>query len=693
MKFFAVLCAASIAVCASAQLPTTKPKIGEVTLFGEESLKVEAATKTEIPISKAPTAVTVVTAKQIQESGARTVPDLLRLIAGVNVRWNPMIQTVDIRGFGENPFSNRMLLLIDGIPYNSGDTGGFPMSPGFDFFPVQNIKRVEVVRGPGSSLYGENAYWGVINIVTLSGDDIAGTDAQLYGGDRSTVSGNAQYGTKTANGSFIGDVRLLQSQFPMAFWIDQSSKYRASDIFLKGSHKDFTVSAYRHDDSLGGFAQAFTPSATFPVSSQFASAHPVEQSISILALKYSHAPENARITYAADASWSHRDGMLCAGCHAAQQKPEFSQRQDHGYQAIVDLRAGLRMIPGHDILVGLEARRLDRADHKIELSPEGQVVSGYNKIAVYAQDQFAFLGDKLRAVLGIRYDGKTELFDAKTSPRASLLYAPNAKLVIRTGYSTAFRFPNFFELYQASGFLTVSSSDNRFAAFPLQNFIANPNLIPEQIKNFDIGAEYQISPTVSAKADLYRSALRDFIVITPIARPRPQVGGLQFQNNPGDSVIRGGELELRSNFTKGFTGFVNYAHQTQEQTSPGKDTAGVPLEFVYAPKDKINVGGYAGPFNGFRGALEASWKGEVVAPRNWARFAGLPPGSIPTLDAYTLLNARVSYDLPFRHGIRQPARITIFGNNLLDKHALETLIGVNTALAGREFFAQLEVHF
>ncbi|HVR38139.1 MAG TPA: TonB-dependent receptor, partial [Thermoanaerobaculia bacterium] len=56
-------------------------QIGEVTLFGEEQLKVEAATKTEIPISKAPSAVTVVTAKQIQESGARTVPDLLRLVA------------------------------------------------------------------------------------------------------------------------------------------------------------------------------------------------------------------------------------------------------------------------------------------------------------------------------------------------------------------------------------------------------------------------------------------------------------------------------------------------------------------------------------------------------------------------------------------------------------------------------------
>src|SRR5436305_3953429 len=174
---------AAIPIALAAQTPKS---IGEVTLFGEEQLKVEAATKTEIPISKAPSAVTVVTAKQISESGARTVPDILRLVAGVNVRWNPMTQTIDIRGFGENPFANRVLMLIDGAPVNSGDTGGFPLSPAFDLFPVENIKRIEVVRGPGSSLYGENAYWGVINIVTLSGEDLAGGQAQLLGGARST---------------------------------------------------------------------------------------------------------------------------------------------------------------------------------------------------------------------------------------------------------------------------------------------------------------------------------------------------------------------------------------------------------------------------------------------------------------------------------------------------------------------------
>src|SRR5438067_10648832 len=255
----------------------TPKQIGEVTLFGEEQPKVEAATKTEIPISKAPSAVTVITAKQIRESGARTVPDLLRFVAGVNARWNPMTQTIDIRGFGENPFSNRVLLLIDGVPYNSGDTGGLPLSPAFDFFPVQNIKRVEVVRGPGSSLYGENAYWGVSNLVTLSGDDLAGGDVQLYGGSRTTGEVSAQFGQRFSRGSILGAVRFLRTMFPQEFWLDDRSKFRASDVFVKASVGDWQLSGYRHDDRLDGFDEHFPPDLGLPPTSAFASAHALKQ--------------------------------------------------------------------------------------------------------------------------------------------------------------------------------------------------------------------------------------------------------------------------------------------------------------------------------------------------------------------------------------------------------------------------------
>src|ERR1051326_8093528 len=447
-----------LAIPVLAQQP--QQKIGEVTLFGEEQLKVEAATKTEIPISKAPTSVTVITAKQIRESGARTVPDLLRFVAGVNARWNPMTQTIDIRGFGENPFSNRVLLLLDGAPFNSGDTGGFPLSPAYDFFPIENIKRIEVVRGPGSSLYGENAYWGVINVVTLSGEDLAGGDLQLVGGSLSTQIASGVWGQKFASCSIIGGVRYQQTQFPVAIWLDDKSKLKGTDIFLKAQRGDWQGSAYKHDDRMSpGFDEELGPAVGFPPTTAFRSSDRIVQTLSAFALRYNHAPANAPITYSADLSYSHRNGMHCAGCHAAQESPIYQKRADHGYQAIGDFRVGLHMIPGHDILVGLESRRLDRAEHieELDVGAGANAVSGYDKSALYAQDQFDAIKDKLRVVAGIRYDDKTKLFDSKTSPRLAFVYTPSNRLVLRGGYSTAFRFPTFSELYQASWFLTVSS--------------------------------------------------------------------------------------------------------------------------------------------------------------------------------------------------------------------------------------------
>jgi iron complex outermembrane receptor protein len=683
--------ALTVAMPLSLLAQTPPKKIGEVTLFGEEQLKVEAATKTEIPISKAPSAVTVVTAKQISESGARSVPDLLRLVAGVNVRWNPMTQTIDMRGFGENPFANRVLMLIDGAPVNSGDTGGFPLSPAFDLFPVENIKRIEVVRGPGSSLYGENAYWGVINIVTLSGEDLAGGQAQLFAGARSTGLVNAMYGKKTGNGSYLASVRAYQSQFPEEFWTDDKSKVHGTDVFLKGTRGDWQASLYRHDDHLDGFAEHFPPDLGLPPGTEFASAHDLIQALTIASLRYNHAPANAPITYSADLSWSHRNGMHCAGCHAAQESPLFAHRADHGYQAIGDFRAGLHMIPAHDILVGLEARRLDRADHTQELAADvANAASGYDKVAVYAQDQWDAMPNRLRVIAGIRFDRKTKLFDSKTSPRLAFVYTPTDKLVLRGGYSSAFRFPTFSELYQASWFISASNPNIPNLLIPFSTFNPNPNLKPEEISTFDLGGEYQLSPTMSLKADLYRSRVKNFIVIAQnLLAPLPTFG---WENQPADARITGGELELRANVTGSITGFVNYAHETESQLGAGTDSSGHPFEFVYAPKDKVNVGAYAGPFNNVRAAVEASWKSSYQAPSNWFLIrSNFTSFAAPPQPSYTLLNARVSYDVPFVRS--RPIRFTLFGNNLLNKRPEETIVGAENRMTGREFFGQVEVNF
>ena len=303
--------------------------------------------------------------------------------------------------------------------------------------------------------------------------------------------------------------------------------------------------------------------------------------------------------------------MHCAGCHAAQEQPEFAKPADHGYQAIGDFRAGLHMIPGHDILAGIEARRLDRAEHKVELSDDAGVVAGYNKVAVYAQDQFDIVKNLLRAV-GRRPLRRQDEAVRRRRPRR--VSRSSTRRTIGSSFAAAtrrrFAFRRSASCIKSSWFLTVSTEIG-IPPFPLSVFQPNPNLKPEEISTWDLGGEYQISPTVSMKADLYRSRVHDFIVIVQHFNPLPNPSTLGWENQPADARITGGEVELRSNFAQRVTGFVNWSHQSESQMGSGVDSSGTPFEFVYSPKDKINLGAYGGPVNGVRGAIEVAWRGTL----------------------------------------------------------------------------------
>lgn len=662
---------------------TTADGLGEVTLFGGDEFTIEAATKTKIPVSKAPSSVSVVTARQIKESGARSIPELLRLVAGVNVRWNPMVQSIDIRSFGQNPFTSRVLLLIDGVPYNSWNKGGFPQHPGFDFFMLQNIKRIEVVRGPGSSLYGENAYWGVINIVTLSGEDLQGGQIEVFGGDLENRSFSAVYGQKFKNGSIFASGRLQNGQLPTGFWFeDNDAEIEGSDFFLKGTYKDFEFSYYRHDDELDGFSNSlgFIPGA------RFRSAETVSQTVDILALKSSHELRQG-ITFDADISYARRDGSRCASCHAAPQNPDFETTVDHGSQLIGDFRLGLQLIPSHDILVGIEARRVATGDHTDQLSAlDQEPVFDYTKIAAYVQDQISLVDDSVRITLGARLDGDNDLFDSELSPRAAVVYTPNDKWVARAGWSTAFRFPNFNELYQSSWFL--SAETDQFA-FPLTVFTPNPDLQPEEIRTFDVGFEYRISPAVTAKLDLFQSEVKNFIVLAFVSSGPTQIIS---ENHPDEATLQGGELEFRFKPSSRFSGLINYAFQENEQKGNLVDSSGKLLEFVYSPRNKINVATYFGPFKGFRGALEVQWRDEVEGPSAWNFASG--GRTTATLEDQTQLNLRFSWDAPIRLGRSSEAlRLSIYGKNLLDEEIIETFLPINSELPGTTYYGAVELRY
>ena len=136
------------------------------------ALEMTTASRKLQPLSRTPTAAHVITREEIRRSGSRSVPEALRLAPGVDVaQISPSQWSVSIRGFGGR-YANKLLVLIDGRSIYTPTFNGVYWEQ-IDL-PMDEIERIEVVRGPGVTLWGENAVNGVINIITRHTSDVGG---------------------------------------------------------------------------------------------------------------------------------------------------------------------------------------------------------------------------------------------------------------------------------------------------------------------------------------------------------------------------------------------------------------------------------------------------------------------------------------------------------------------------------------
>src|SRR5207248_1696008 len=175
----------------AAELSGTHEAGGE-DIFEEQVVTASVRSSSE---TKTPASLTVITGDEIRMTGAATIPEILRRVPGIDVaEMNPSDTNVSIRGFNRR-LANKVLVLVDGRSVYQDFLGG-------TFWPlidvnIQDIDRIEVIRGPGSALYGANAFSGVVNIITRTGDEIAGARAAVQAGDHRTFQGAITTGGKT----------------------------------------------------------------------------------------------------------------------------------------------------------------------------------------------------------------------------------------------------------------------------------------------------------------------------------------------------------------------------------------------------------------------------------------------------------------------------------------------------------------
>lgn len=656
----------------------------------EELLEYEDVTPVEtgIRFSESPGAVSVITYDQIRRSTARTIPELLRTVPGIHVRWNAMIQVVDIRGFGSNPFTNKVLLLIDGVPYNSWNKGGFPQHPGFDFFNLENVKHVEIIRGPGSALYGENALNGVINIVTLSGDELGHTRASAtLGVDDRRHIGLTHGMSLGDDGSLLVSLRDWKSRLPTELWKDTvDATATGYDVFLKGKYGGWQASYYRSDGTYDGFDFNAGPL-------QFVTANEVGQTVNIAAIQFNHQSSDDRYTVQTNLSYADRDGAHCTACHAADQRPDVPHEEDHGNQWFGNIQLGVHHFDNHDLLLGLEFRRLDSGDHDQELlvdtrpGVQHRVVTSYDKGAVFLQDRLTAFDEQLEIVAGIRYDLATSprLLNSEISPRLAAVYRISDRWKVNVGWSESTRYPSFTELYQDSWFSAARLPSGDPLVFAL--FDPNPDLIAESVRAIEAGLEYRPTPRLVLKTDFFLNRTEDPIIV---AYQDGNPSGIRFENHPNEATTKGFEFDLRARPSKDLSLFLNWSLQINSQRGDGVDSSGAPIEFTYSPKHKVNLGATWSFAERASATIEASWRDSYSAPAFW--YAVNANAAVPNpLPDYAYINVRFDYRLPLSFGTeRYPLKVAAIVRNVGNQQRFETLTGFGGRFTGRQYFVNLE---
>ena len=163
-------------ILASGALPAS-PQQTSVDLTNQSiedlmNIQVTSVSRTEETLSRTAAAVFVISPEDIRRSGATNIPDLLRMVPGMDVsQINGNTWAISARGFNGR-FSNELLVLVDGRPVYTQTFGGVFWDV-LDL-PLEDIQRIEVIRGPGGSVWGANAVNGVINIITIKGSETLG---------------------------------------------------------------------------------------------------------------------------------------------------------------------------------------------------------------------------------------------------------------------------------------------------------------------------------------------------------------------------------------------------------------------------------------------------------------------------------------------------------------------------------------
>ncbi len=490
----------------------------EFALLQDEAV-VELAARHKQDIGMSPSAVTVITREDIATSGARTIPDLLRLVPGMDVvvvsPFNTSI-TSRIHWTYEN---NVYLVLIDGREANNDLLGQAP----WEVQPIalEDIERIEIIRGPGSSLYGANAFAGVISITTRALPDRTSVWAQLSGGESGTMSAAARGGARIGSWGFsvsAGANQAVSYSNPREDGVESwrmrgVGEYRISD----GERVVLDIGA--------SWGRGRVPTGVGPVEGQF--------DTRVLRLAYESEDLRAQLYWQNTPSRAGIDAPLK---FFGQTVAEFVVSTADLDTLDAEIQYSLPTFYDPLLLIVGATGRVNVLSSDDFLDPSF-LQDGQPGVSFWEARAGAFLhaewtpADWVTVTGGARYDYNTETGHF-VSPRLASVFQPAKGHFIRLGAARAFRRPAYLERrlhvmleFPDDSFLSEATQDK--VQELMLNVLGNPTLGNETMWSFEAGYLGRfLDGQLSVSLDGYYSMLRNMIELHTQIVDDPLLPGL-----------------------------------------------------------------------------------------------------------------------------------------------------------------------
>lgn len=533
-------------------------------LLNVEVESVFGASKSLQKITEAPAAVTVITSDEIARFGWRTLADVLRNVRGFYVTNDRSYEYVGTRGFlRPGDYSTRVLLTIDGRRMNDNVYDQALIGEDFQI-DLSEAERIEIIRGPSSSLYGSSAFFGVINVVTKTaatgrtteitfGAGSLGREEARFRARRRFASGLA-LSVSGGQASEDGVLHLYYPEYDAAdtnFGIaDRRDYMRRKNLFARADYRGWSISgsynARRRGLPTGAYEVLFNHDSWVD-------------------------DGHARV----DVNWNGKLGHSWnATLRTAFDRYEFEGSypydwDDDASTPIVDYidkasghwwtaEAQVSRAFGsrHEVTVGVEYRRnIAQKQYSYLRDPFESLWSDDRRTAtegIYIQDQLR-LTKRLRLNFGLRQDHYSAFRDP-VKPRFAAIYQPTDATTVKFMYGNAFRAPNVYESYYIQPGLWTD----------------RPNLGPEEIQTVETVVEHYAGKRFRVSAGAFRYAVDKLIDFTADSN------GLLLFANLGTARATGVEAEIEAKWPSGLQARVSYAFADATISDTGEPLSNSP---------------------------------------------------------------------------------------------------------------------